>query len=267
MIGTHLKRIAIGLQYDGAPWQGWQTQPHGLTVQDALQAAIRKFSLQDIPIQCAGRTDTGVHAIGQVAHFDTDVGRTMQSWVRGVNSFLPPSIAVRWAQEVAPDFHARFSAIGRTYHYYLYNHPVRSPLLQGRAGWAFRPLDAARMQQAAQHLVGRHDFSAFRAAQCQASSPVRSMASLEVERSGDLIRFTLTANAFLHHMVRNIVGSLIAVGSGAQPTDWIAGLLASADRTLAAPTFMPDGLYLANIDYGPNWNLPVTPTSQPILAL
>jgi tRNA pseudouridine38-40 synthase len=262
-----LKRIAIGLQYDGTPWQGWQTQPHGLTVQDVLQAAIRKFSLQDIPVQCAGRTDTGVHAIGQVAHFDTDVGRTMQSWVRGVNSFLPPSIAVRWAQEVAPDFHARFSAIGRTYHYYLYNHPVRSPLLQGRAGWAFRPLDVSRMQQAAQHLVGRHDFSAFRAAQCQASSPVRSMETLQVARSGDLVCFTLTANAFLHHMVRNIVGSLIAVGSGAQPTDWIAGLLASADRTLAAPTFMPDGLYLANIDYGPNWNLPVTPISQPIFAL
>jgi tRNA pseudouridine38-40 synthase len=262
-----VKRIAIGIQYDGAPWQGWQTQPHGLTVQDALQAAIRKFALQDIPVQCAGRTDTGVHAIAQVAHFDTDVARTMQSWVRGVNNFLPPSIAVRWAQEVEPDFHARFSAIGRTYHYYLYNHPVRSPLLQGRAGWAFRPLDAARMQDAAQHLVGRHDFSAFRAAQCQASSPVRSMQSVQVERNGDLLRFTLTANAFLHHMVRNIVGSLIAVGSGAQPVSWIADLLASADRTLAAPTFMPDGLYLANIDYGPNWNLPVTPISQPVFAL
>ena len=262
-----MKRIAIGIQYDGTPWQGWQTQAHGLTVQDTLQAAIRKFALQEIPIQCAGRTDTGVHAIAQVAHFDTDVVRTMQSWVRGVNSFLPPSIAIRWAQEVEPDFHARFSAVGRTYHYYLYNNPVRSPLLQGRAGWAFRPLDASRMQDAAQHLVGRHDFSAFRAAQCQASSPVRSMQSVDVERNGDLLRFTLTANAFLHHMVRNIVGSLIAVGSGAQPVSWIAELLASADRTLAAPTFMPDGLYLANIDYGPNWNLPVTPTFQPILVL
>ena len=262
-----MKRIAIGIQYDGTPWQGWQTQAHGLTVQDTLQAAIQKFALQEIPVQCAGRTDTGVHAIAQVAHFDTDVVRTMQSWVRGVNSFLPPSIAIRWAQEVEPDFHARFSAVGRTYHYYLYNNPVRSPLLQGRAGWAFRPLDASRMQDAAQHLVGRHDFSAFRAAQCQASSPVRSMQSVEVERNGDLLRFTLTANAFLHHMVRNIVGSLIAVGSGAQPVSWIAELLASADRTLAAPTFMPDGLYLANIDYGPNWNLPVTPTFQPILVL
>ena len=262
-----MKRIAIGIQYDGAPWQGWQTQPHGLTVQDALQAAIRKFALQDIPVQCAGRTDTGVHAIGQVAHFDTGVERTVQSWVRGVNSFLPTSIALQWAQEVEPDFHARFSAIGRTYHYYLYNHPVRSPLLNGRAGWAFRPLDAARMRHAAQQLVGRHDFSAFRAAQCQASSPVRDMRSLSVEQNGDLLRFTLTANAFLHHMVRNIVGSLIAVGSGAQPLDWIAELLASGDRTLAAPTFMPDGLYLANIDYGPNWTLPVTPSSQPVFAL
>jgi tRNA pseudouridine38-40 synthase len=184
-----------------------------------------------------------------------------------VNSFLPQSIAVRWAQEVGPDFHARFSAIGRTYHYYLYNNPVRSPLLHGRAGWAFRPLDAARMQEAAQRLVGRHDFSAFRAAQCQASSPVRSMQSVEVERSGDLLRFTLTANAFLHHMVRNIVGSLIAVGSGAQPVDWIGELLASGDRTLAAPTFMPDGLYLANIDYGPNWNLPADSNPHPVFAL
>lgn len=267
-----MKRIAIGIQYDGAPWQGWQTQPHGLTVQDTLQAAIRQFALRDLPIQCAGRTDTGVHAIGQVAHFDTDVERTMQSWVRGVNNFLPQSIAVRWAHEVGPDaagqaFHARFSAIGRTYHYYLYNHPVRSPLLHGRAGWAFRPLDAARMHEAAQHLIGRQDFSAFRAAQCQASSPVRSMQSVEVERSGDLLRFTLTANAFLHHMVRNIIGSLVAVGSGAQPADWIAELLASGNRTLAAPTFMPDGLYLANIDYGPNWNLPVTPMSHSVFTL
>lgn len=262
-----MKRIAIGIQYDGAPWQGWQTQPHGLTVQDALQAAIRKFALQDIPVQCAGRTDTGVHAIGQVAHFDTVVERTMQSWVRGVNSLLPQSIAVRWAQEVEPDFHARFSAVGRTYHYYLYNNPVRSPLLHGRAGWAFRPLDAALMHDAAQRLVGRHDFSAFRAAQCQASSPVRSMQSVEVERSGDLLRLTLTANAFLHHMVRNIVGSLIAVGSGAQPVDWIGELLASGDRTLAAPTFMPDGLYLANIDYGPNWHLPADSNPHPVFAL
>lgn len=262
-----MKRIAIGIQYDGAPWQGWQTQPHGLTVQDALQAAIRQFALQDIPVQCAGRTDTGVHAIGQVAHFDTDVARTMQSWVRGVNNFLPPSIAVRWAQEVDDGFHARFSAIGRTYHYYLYNHPVRAPLLHGRAGWAFRPLDAARMHDAAQHLVGRHDFSAFRAAQCQASSSVRDMHAISVERNGDLLRVTLTANAFLHHMVRNIVGSLIAVGSGVQPPDWIACLLANGDRKLAAPTFMPDGLYLANIDYGPNWHLPATPITQPVFAL
>jgi tRNA pseudouridine38-40 synthase len=189
-----------------------------------------------------------------------------------VNSFLPPSIALRWAQEVAPDasgqdFHARFSATGRTYHYYLYNHPVRAPLLHGRAGWAFRPLDTARMQAAAQHLVGRHDFSAFRAAQCQASSPVRSMQSVEVERVGDLLRFTLCANAFLHHMVRNIIGSLVAVGTGAQPETWIAELLAGADRRLAAPTFMPDGLYLAKIDYGPNWNLPVHPVAHPVFAL
>jgi tRNA pseudouridine38-40 synthase len=267
-----LKRIAIGLQYDGAPWQGWQTQPHRQTVQDALEAAIRKFALQDIGVQCAGRTDAGVHAIEQVAHFDTEVDRAPQSWVRGVNNFLHPSIAVRWARQIAPDaagqeFHARFSATARTYHYYLYNHPVRSPLLHQRAGWVFRPLDADAMRQAAQALVGDHDFSAFRAAQCQANSPVRRMASVEVERLGDLIRFTLSANAFLHHMVRNIVGSLVYVGTGARPESWIAELLAGQDRTLAAPTFMPDGLYLAKIDYGPNWNLPVHSISHPVFAL
>jgi tRNA pseudouridine38-40 synthase len=267
-----LKRIAIGIQYDGTPWQGWQTQPHGQTVQDALQAAIRKFAQREILIHCAGRTDAGVHAIEQVAHFDTDLDRAPQSWVRGVNAYLDSSIAVRWAQEVAPAasglaFHARFSAIGRTYYYYLYNNPVRSPLLRRRAGWVFKPLDTDAMRRAAQHLVGKHDFSAFRASECQSLSPVRDMHAIAVEREGDLIRFTLTANAFLHHMVRNIVGSLVYVGNGARPESWIAEVLAGGDRTLAAPTFMPDGLYLAKIAYGPNWDLPVHQVAHPVPAL
>jgi tRNA pseudouridine38-40 synthase len=259
-MGKNLKRIALGIQYDGAHWHGWQTQPSGTTVQDALEIALQKFAQAELKTTCAGRTDTGVHALEQVVHFDTDVNRDMFSWVRGVNAFLPASVAVRWAHEVGapgPDaFHARFSAIARTYRYIVYNHAVRSPLLAGRAGWVFRPLQIAVMQEAARHLLGTHDFSAFRAAECQARSPVKTMQAVEIERSGDLLTFTLKADAFLHHMVRNIVGSLIVVGTGNQPPQWMAELLAGRDRSRAAPTFMPDGLYLARIDYDPIWRLP-----------
>jgi tRNA pseudouridine38-40 synthase len=259
--GVDLKRIALGVQYDGTPWHGWQTQPAGGTVQDALEAAMRKFALTDIRTTCAGRTDAGVHALEQVVHFDTTLEREMFSWVRGVNAFLPPSIAVRWAHDVAGDgpddaFHARFSATARTYHYVIYNHPVRSPLWADRAGWVFRPLQIEPMCAAAQHLLGTHDFSSFRAAECQAKSPVKSMHDIRIERSGELIVFTLKASAFLHHMVRNIVGSLIVVGTGNQPPQWLAELRDARDRSRAAPTFMPDGLYLAKIDYDARWGLP-----------
>ena len=255
-----MKRIVLGIQYDGSSWRGWQTQPSGGTVQDALEAALKKFTLTNIRTTCAGRTDAGVHALEQVVHFDTELDREMFSWVRGVNAFLPSSIAVRWARETAgassEDFHARFSAAARTYHYVLYNHPVRSPLWHGRAGWVFRPLEVMPMQDAAQFLIGEHDFSAFRAAECQAKSPVKTMHEIRIDRRGDLIVFTLRANAFLHHMVRNIVGSLIMVGTGNQPPHWLKTLLAGRDRSRAAPTFMPDGLYLAKIDYDPKWDLP-----------
>ena len=265
----NLKRIALGVQYDGAPWRGWQTQPGGGTVQDTLQAALKRFALTDIATTCAGRTDAGVHALEQVVHFDTVLEREMFSWVRGVNAFLPPAVAVRWACEVPGDppdgFHARFSATARTYQYLLYNHPVRSPLLTGRAGWVFRPLREEPMREAARHLLGAHDFSAFRAAECQARSPLKTMHEIRVERSGDLIVFTLKANAFLHHMVRNIVGSLIFVGTGNQPPVWLKELLASRDRSRAAPTFMPDGLYLAKIDYDAKWGLPQEET--PVLPI
>ena len=255
------KRIALGVEYDGQSWQGWQTQPHGATVQDRLQAALREFAREEIATVCAGRTDAGVHAMEQVVHFDTRARREAFSWVRGVNAFLPPSVAVRWAREMEPvpdgqPFHARFSASARTYHYVLHNHPVRSPLLAGRAGWSFRPLDAEAMEEGARHLLGEHDFSAFRAVECQARTPVRTMQRLTVERHGDLILFTLQANAFLHHMVRNIVGSLLEVGKGNRPPGWVGELLAGRDRSVAAPTFMPDGLYLARIDYDSRWNLP-----------
>jgi tRNA pseudouridine38-40 synthase len=255
-----MKRIVLGLQYDGASWHGWQTQPDGNTVQDRLQAALRQFTQTDISTICAGRTDSGVHALEQVVHFDSAVEREAASWVRGLNAFLPPSIAVRWACEVRPDgeneFHARFSATARTYRYLLYNHPVRAPLLAGKAGWVFRPLALDPMREAARDLVGTHDFSAFRSVECQAKSPLRTMHQLDIERQGDLIVFTLRANAFLHHMVRNIVGTLIAVGNGSQEPAWMGQVLQGRDRAQAAPTFMPDGLYLAKIDYDAKWGLP-----------
>jgi tRNA pseudouridine38-40 synthase len=264
-----VKRIALGIEYDGSQWQGWQTQLHRQTVQDTLETALAKFCLQPTPMVCAGRTDSGVHAIEQIAHFDTAVSRDLFSWVRGVNAFLPASIAVRWAAEpeVAPDgtaFHARFSALTRTYHYLIYNHAVRSPLMNGRAGWVFRPLQVELMQQAAAVLIGTHDFSAFRAAECQAKSPVRTMESIQIVRQGALILVSLRANAFLHHMVRNIVGSLIQVGNGNETPAWMAQVLASGDRNQAAPTFSPDGLYLAKIDYDARWGLPQSDAVLPL---
>lgn len=264
-----LKRIALGIQYDGSQWQGWQTQPHRHTVQDTLEAALAKFCLQPVPVVCAGRTDSGVHALEQVVHFDTEASRDLFSWVRGVNAFLPSSIAVQWATELPASeddnaFHARFSALTRTYHYLIYNHAVRSPLMQDRAGWVFRPLQLAAMQEAAQALVGTHDFSAFRAAECQAKSPVRTMHSIELAQQGDLILVTLRANAFLHHMVRNIVGSLIQVGNGNETPGWLAQVLAGCDRNQAAPTFSPAGLYLAKIDYDAQWALPQSASTLPL---
>ncbi|MEC5216323.1 tRNA pseudouridine38-40 synthase [Actimicrobium sp. GrIS 1.19] len=258
-----MKRLVLGIQYDGTPWHGWQTQLSGHTVQDRLEFALRKFTQADIKTTCAGRTDTGVHAIEQVVHFDAPVERTASSWVRGLNTHLPPSISVRWAA-IAKDcpeqeFHARFSARSRTYHYLLYNHPIRSPLREGKAGWVFRPLDAERMRAAAQCLIGTHDFSAFRSADCQAKSPIKIMHGIDLVRRGDLIVIKLHASAFLQHMVRNIVGSLIYVGTGRQEVGWLGELMAQKNRHLAAPTFSPHGLYLANIDYDPKWELPQAP--------
>ena len=255
-----MRRVVLGLQYDGGPWQGWQTQSSGRTVQDQLETALERFTRFPQHVHCAGRTDAGVHALEQVVHFDTEIEREPASWVRGVNAFLPPSIAVRWATHVpavSPDgFHARFSARSRRYHYVLYNHPVRAPLLVGKYGWTFRPLEVERMQRAADSLLGTHDFSAFRAVECQAKSPVKTIRRIDIVRRDNLVVLTFEANAFLHHMVRNIVGSLVHVGSGKQPPQWIADVLAAGDRHRAAPTFMADGLYLARIDYDEAWQLP-----------
>lgn len=268
-----MRRVALGIQYDGSPWRGWQTQLGGGTVQDTLEFALKQFAGADIRTVCAGRTDAGVHALEQVVHFDTPLNREMSSWVRGVNAFLPASIAVRWACEVgcrgadlshaditdADAFHARFSAVSRTYTYVIYNNPVRSPLLAGRAGWVFRPLEVAPMQEAAAFLVGMHDFSSFRAAACQAKSPVKTMHAISIKQHADLLVVTLTANAFLHHMVRNIVGTLILIGIGNHRPEWMSDVLQSRNRNLAAPTFMPDGLYLAHIGYDAKWGLPQMP--------
>jgi tRNA pseudouridine38-40 synthase len=256
-----VKRIALGVQYVGTAWNGYQKQPDRETVQDQLEIALEKFSCAPVATTCAGRTDAGVHAIEQVVHFDTGLSRTMQSWVRGTNAFLPDSIVVRWAAEVPDDadgtqFHARFSARSRTYRYVLYNNPNPSSLLAGRAGWVFRPLDVERMREGARHLIGTHDFSSFRASGCQAKTPVKDMHEVSIERQGDVVVFTVRASAFLHHMVRNIVGALVYVGTGRNEPGWIAHVLASRDRDAAAPTFMPDGLYLAKIEYDPKWGLP-----------
>ncbi len=256
------KRIVLGIQYDGLPWSGWQSQPHGQTVQDMLETALQSIAAHPVRVSCAGRTDAGVHALEQVVHFDTDSNRSLNSWVRGVNAHLPKSIVVRWSSEIAqpvesePEFHSRFSARSRTYHYVLYNHAVRSPILDGRAGWVFRPLDEVKMSEAARYLLGEHDFSSFRATYCQAKSPVKLMHDISIRRNGDLLLFTFRASAFLHHMVRNIMGSLIVVGTGNQPPEWIRDVLQSCDRSIAAPTFMPDGLYLAKVEYDPKWRLP-----------
>jgi len=252
-------KFAIGVSYCGAGLEGWQSQPSGNTVQDQLERALSKVGGERIALTGAGRTDAGVHASAQVAHFETAADRPESAWVRGANSLLPAGIAVQWATPVAEDFHARYSAVSRSYRYVLYNHPVRPALLAGRAGWFHLPLHVKKMREAANHLVGERDFSTFRSAECQAKSPVRVMESAAIRASGAYILFDFTANAFLHHMVRNIVGSLVHVGKGKQPPEWIAELLIARDRRLAAPTFAADGLYLSGVRYDARWSLPAFP--------
>lgn len=249
-------RIALGVEYDGSGFNGWQSQPDVPTIQDALQAALSGIAGENIGIVAAGRTDAGVHALEQVVHFDTTVERPLTAWVRGANALLPNGIAVLWAHQVTDEFHARFSAQARSYRYLLLNRPVRSAVLHGKAGWFHAPLEIEAMREAAAYLIGEHDFSSFRAAECQANSPVKNLAQLDMRREGEMIVFELTANAFLHHMVRNIVGCLVYVGKGKHPPQWMKEVLAGRDRSLAAPTFAPDGLYLRHITYDAQWGLP-----------
>lgn len=249
-------RIALCIEYDGSAFYGWQSQPHGKTVQDCLQHAVSQIAAERIVVHAAGRTDTGVHALAQVAHFDTSAKRPMQAWVRGVNAHLPGAIAVRWAQVVDDDFHARFAARSRSYRYVLFNDPVRPALNAGRVGWFHRPLDADAMAQAALYLLGEHDFSSFRSSECQAKSPVKTLLAARVQRQRDHLLFEFSAGGFLHHMVRNMVGALLWVGQGKRAPQWMAELMAARDRTVAPPTFMPDGLYFTGVEYESHWNLP-----------
>lgn len=249
-------RFALGLEYCGTAFRGWQSQAGGGTVQDALEAALSAIAAEPVATICAGRTDAGVHAIHQVVHFDTRAERPLTAWVRGVNSHLPDGVAVRWAQPVPEDFHARFSARGRRYRYLLLNRSQRPGLWQGRVGWFHLPLDLEALRDGAARLLGEHDFSSFRAAECQAKSPVKTLWKAEVRQAGGLFVFDFEASAFLHHMVRNLVGSLVYIGKGAQPAAWMDELLTGRDRKLAAPTFSPDGLYFGGPIYEPHWGLP-----------
>jgi tRNA pseudouridine38-40 synthase len=260
-------RIALGIEYDGSRFLGWQTQPGGGTVQDALEAALSGIADAPVSVTCAGRTDRGVHARGQVVHFETGAERPDSAWVRGVNALLPESVAVLWARRVAGDFHARYAAVARSYRYLLLNRPVRPALAARYAGWYHAPLDVEAMRVAAAQLLGEHDFSAFRSAECQAKSPVRRLHAIGVERDGERIEFSLRANAWLQHMVRNIVGTLVHVGAGKQPPQWAKSVLESRDRGLAAPTFAAEGLYLDEVEYEPRWNLPAAVREKSLLPV
>lgn len=252
-----MPRIAVALEYDGAPFAGWQTQQAGVSsVQETAEAAFGRVAAEAVSLVCAGRTDAGVHALGQIAHFDTDAVRGERSWVLGANANLPDSISVRWARTVPAHFHARYSAESRTYRYFILNRLGRSALAAQRAALIYRPLDVERMNAAAALLLGEHDFSAFRAAGCQARSPVRRLYGLQVARVGDQVIIEATANAFVHHMVRNLVGLLLEVGVGKAPPQWAAEVLASRDRTRSAPTAPAQGLYFWKVRYPQAFGLP-----------
>ena len=250
-------RIALGISYNGGAYQGWQSQLSGLTVQDKLEAALGRFTNQPrLGTLCAGRTDAGVHGLMQVVHFDTSVDRVEPSWVRGTNAHLPRDIAVQWARKVPPEFHCRASAISRRYIYIVLESPVRPSLDVCRVGWVYHALDGQAMNDAATLLLGEHDFSSFRASSCQALSPVKNMLRIDITRRGAYWRFEFEANAFLHHMIRNIMGCLIVIGQGKYAPAWIEEIVAARNRVVAAPTFSPDGLYFVGPRYDTDWGLP-----------
>ena len=259
-------RIALGIEYNGSGYCGWQSQSSGCGVQDHLENALNRFVASPavaVSVTCAGRTDAGVHARMQVVHFDCAVERDDESWVRGVNAYLPASIRILWAKHVSDEFHARFSARARRYRYVLLNDAVDTGIMRGLVGWFHTPLDVTAMRAAALLLIGEHDFSAFRAAECQAKSAVKTLAEADIITSGQLVTFTFCANAYLHHMIRNIVGGLVYVGAGRHSVSDFRRIFESRNRTLAAPTFAPDGLYLANIEYDQKFGLPAASMRLP----
>ena len=249
-------RLALGVSYHGQAYEGWQSQRSGRTVQDRLETALGEFTTQRVSTVCAGRTDAGVHGLMQVVHFDTELQREAFSWVRGTNRFLPLDIAVEWACPVPDEFHSRASAIARRYSYVALESKVRPSLDAGRVGWVFRPLDADAMREAALQVLGEHDFTSFRASACQALSPVKTLTKLQITRRGAYWRFDFEASAFLHHMIRNLMGCLLAIGQGQQPPSWMGEVLRARDRDAAAPTFSPAGLYFLGPVYEPRWGLP-----------
>jgi tRNA pseudouridine38-40 synthase len=251
-----VQRLALGLSYRGSAYHGWQSQADGMTLQDKLESALSKFADQPVRTICAGRTDTGVHALNQVIHIDAPVDRKIFSWVRGTNRFLPADMAVQWCLVPDPEFHARYSALGRRYTYVLRESIARPALESGMVGWVFKPLDADLMNQAAALLIGEHDFSAFRSSECQAPSPIKQMRSIRIRRKGAYWRFDFDASAYLHHMVRNIMGCLVAVGTQTQTVAWLADVLAAGERHRAAPTFAPDGLYFVGPYYDARFGIP-----------
>jgi tRNA pseudouridine38-40 synthase len=242
-------RIALGVEYDGSQYHGWQAQPGLHTVQQVIEHALTKVADQEISIVCAGRTDTGVHATNQVIHFDSDKERTLRAWIHGANSYLPKDVCVKWCREMPEDFHARYSALSRRYRYIIYNSPIRPALLRSSVTWQYRQLDHKLMHEAGQYLIGENDYTSFRSVECQSNTPMREVQQLEVSRVGDLLMIDITANAFLHHMVRNIAGVLMAVGTGKQPVEWVNEVLQAKDRRLGAETAPPYGLYLVAVTY------------------
>jgi len=254
-----LKRYALAIEYDGRDFSGWQIQPRMMTAQGEMERAVAKMAGHEVRVHAAGRTDAGVHASRQIVHFDTAVQRPITAWVRGVNSFLPSGIAVLWAREVPNHFHSRFVATARHYRYLLLRHPVRPSLQAGRVGWIHYDVDVDKMSAAAQYLLGEHDFSSFRAAECQALSPIKLLQRIEISEQGNMLCFDFSAGAFLHHMVRNMMGALLHIGKGNEAPEWMAWLLAQQNRQSAPPTFMPDGLYLTGVTYPAEFALPTEP--------
>lgn len=250
-------KLALGVEYNGSDFYGWQAQANLPTIQGTLEAALTQIADEPIKIFCAGRTDAGVHATGQVIHFETDVTRQLRAWTLGTNTHLPAAIAVRWAQAMEEeDFHARFSAIARRYRYIIYNHSLRPALLASRVTWYYHPLNIQPMQFAAQYLIGEQDFSSFRSAQCESTTPMRNIHEITVSRQGDYVTIEIQANAFLHHMVRNIVGVLLQIGSGWKDPDWMQEVLHSKDRRIAAETAPAQGLYLTKVTYPEKFQVP-----------